>query len=173
MIRRFWLGPGAGVVLGIIVLLSAGGCGGGSGAASPLAGSPAPDFVLEDLQGEQVALSGLRGTPVLVNFWASWCAPCRLEMPLLQAAAEKHGEGRLAVLGVNYGEEAETARSFLRENALTIRVVLDRDFAVSRLYRVRGIPTSFFIDAEGIIAAVHVGMFNQRQLDANLQKILR
>jgi cytochrome c biogenesis protein CcmG, thiol:disulfide interchange protein DsbE len=127
-------------------------------APAPRQGFLAPDFELQDAQGRPVHLSELRGRPVLVNFWASWCPPCQAEMPAMQAVHEAYGE-QYVILAVNttYQDSETDALRFIQQKGLTFPVLFDRDGATSRRYEVRAMPTSFFIDSEGIIQEVVVG----------------
>lgn len=120
-------------------------------------GRYAPDFTLTDLNGEAVSLSDWRGQVVLLNFWASWCAPCRQEMPLLQATYTAYADDGLVVLAVNMGEEKRRVENFAVDLALTFPVLADEEITVGTLYRVRGVPTTFFIDRDGVIRQRYVG----------------
>jgi peroxiredoxin len=135
---------------------------------APIVGAPAPDFSLETVDGERLTLSDLRGKVVAINFWATWCAPCRLEMPDLEARAEQFPD-RLAVLGVNFAETAEEVDAFRREIGVEFPLLLDPEADVQRLYRVLGYPTTFFVDEEGTIRYQHVGLMSPGQLDEYLQ----
>ena len=133
-------------------------------------GDAALDFELKDLGGRPVSLQQMRGQAVLINFWASWCAPCRAEMPVLQKAASQYA-GRLVVLGVNYEESQATAQAFAREVGISFPVLLDSNGDAADLYRVRGYPTSFFITADGKLSAQHIGGLTETTLNSYLQKI--
>jgi peroxiredoxin len=142
-------------------------------------GELAPDFTLElsggsELSGQGVqSLADYRGRPVLLNFFATWCTPCRVEMPFLQAAYDRHEADGLVVLGVDVQESPEVVPPFLEELGLDFPVVLDRAGEVTRLYRVRSMPTTYLIDAEGDVAHVWPGMFSsETQLDDALRYIL-
>lgn len=127
--------------------------------ASPRQGFAAPDFTLELLGGGEVTLSELRGKPVVVNLWASWCPPCRAEMPAIQKVYQDYQDLGLVVLGVNttnQDNEADAA-AFVRQYGLTFPIPLDRDGSVSARYELRGLPTTFFIDRKGMIRSVVVG----------------
>lgn len=127
-------------------------------APAPQAGFLAPDFTLETITGEAVSLSALRGQPVIINFWASWCPPCRAEMPTLQAIYNDYKD-QVAILAVNAASQdtLSDALAFLNEIGLTIPVLLDTDGTAQRLYIVASLPTTFFIDAHGVISEVVVG----------------
>jgi len=99
---------------------------------------------------------------VLVNFWATWCSPCRQELPAIQAQYESTDD--LVVLGVNFQEKADEVRPFVAEAGLTFPILLDETGRATLIYRVRGLPSSFMVDADGLIAAVHVGPMTARQL---------
>jgi peroxiredoxin len=126
-----------------------------AGAAKPALGELAPDFVLERPgTGERVSLSDFRGQPVVLNFWATWCVPCRTEMPDLQAA---HDEEGVVVLAVNWQESDSVVQDFVDEFALDFPVALDREGRVREHYGVVGLPATFFIDAQGILRARNFG----------------
>ena len=105
-----------------------------------------------------------RGRVVLINFWATWCPPCRAEFSVMQAAYEKPED--LVVLAVNFQESVEDVRAFVEEQEVTFPVLLDRTGQVALAYRSRALPTSFFVDAEGIITAVHLGRMTNSQIDS-------
>lgn len=132
---------------------------GGAPPPSPREGFSAPDFALETLAGDQVALSDLRGKVVLVNFWASWCPPCRAEMPAIEAVYRSHKDLGLEVLAVNTTNQDDqaAAAAFVQELQLTFPVPLDRTGAVSASYNLRGLPSTYFIDGQGVIRTVVVG----------------
>ena len=130
----------------------------------------APDFQLVNLAGETVALSDYRGSVVLVNFWATWCPPCRAEMPLLHEFAERFDQ-QLVVLAVNSGEEEPVVRNFVETTGLDLVFLLDPANSVATLYRVRGFPTSLFIDENGILQATHIGELDETLLISYLQKV--
>ena len=119
----------------------------------------APDFTLVNLEGEPVTLSDLRGQVVMVNLWASWCPPCRAEMPAIEAVYQANKDQGLEVLAVNttYQDSASAAAQFASEYNLTFPILLDLDGAVSKRYQLRALPTTFFIDKQGVISAVVPG----------------
>ena len=122
-------------------------------------GHLAPDFALNTLDGKKIRLSDLRGKKVvLINFWATWCPPCRLEMPTMQQIYSEHGKRRLEILAVNIEPDAkEEIRDFVKELRLTFPILLDPDMAVTRKYRLFGLPVSLLVDREGVIRAKEVG----------------
>ena len=123
----------------------------------------APDFNLTSSEGFDVALSDYRGKAVIVNFWATWCPPCKAEMPLFDEAAVQNKD-LLTVLAINSGEEVEAVASFADQFSKELIFLTDLDYSVGNLYRVRGLPTSFFIDPNGILQAVHVGELTEELL---------
>jgi peroxiredoxin len=132
-------------------------------------GAAAPDFELESLDGETIRLSQFKGKPVLLSFGATWCPPCREEVPIVQAAHENHPE--LIVLLVDADESAGVVQPFVNEMGITHSVLLDGNSRVSRTYRVNGIPTSFFIGTDGIIRAMMVGQLTPDVLADKLSMI--
>ncbi len=138
---------------------------------APAIGHPAPDFTLPTLAGGQVTLSDLRGQPVVLNFWASWCGPCRAEMPELQRLHDRLGEAGMAVLGVNQGESPDTAAAFLEKLGLSFPVALDQRTGVSQQYLVNSLPTTFFIDREGVIRSTFIGPMSDAVIAQTLRSI--
>lgn len=117
----------------------------------PLVGGPAPEIMLQDLQGQEVKLSDLRGKVVLLNFWATWCKPCKEEMPAMQASYDNlRGQG-LVVLAVNELEDTEKVIEHVRKHGHTFPVVMDHDNHVANRYGVLGLPASFIVDRQGIV----------------------
>ena len=136
----------------------------------PSLDAPAPGFELTSLTGESIQLADYGGKPILLNFWATWCAPCRLEMPAFQSRFDKY-QGELAVVAVNNAESPEDVQAFVDELNLTFDILLDPEAEVQRLYLVRGYPTSVLIDANGIIRIQHIGLMTEDQLDSYLQEL--
>ena len=116
-----------------------------------LVGGPAPPFTLNDLEGRQVNLTDYRGNVVLLNFWATWCEPCKKEMPEMQAAYDQYKDQGFVVLAINFGGKADEASSFAHHGRLTFPILLDPGVKVASRYGVVSLPVSFFIDQEGII----------------------
>lgn len=136
--------------------------------AVPEIDAPAPRFALDSLSGEEIDTGQLIGKPLMINFWATWCGPCRLEMPLLQEYSLAH-EDSLEVLAVNVGESSEEVQVFVDEMGLDLPVLLDQTNSVENLYRVRGLPSTFFIDRDGIIRYEHIGLLSEGQLRGYLE----
>jgi cytochrome c biogenesis protein CcmG, thiol:disulfide interchange protein DsbE len=126
---------------------------------APQKGFLAPDFTLQTGDGDTVQLSELRGRPVVVNVWTSWCPPCREEMPALQRVYQDYKERGVVVLGLNstVQDQRGEALAFAAEQGLTFPILLDEDGEATRLYQVRALPTTFFIDAQGMIQEVIAG----------------
>ena len=125
----------------------------------------APPFHLRTPDGSLAALTDLRGRYVLLNFWASWCGPCRGETPELQAFFERSAP-RFVVVGVNQQESRETAHAFVEAFAVSYPIALDTDGQVSAAYRVStGLPVSFVIDPQGIVQRIHLGALTRGDLD--------
>jgi len=137
---------------------------------SPNIGHPAPDFTLPALSGESLSLSDLRGRPVVLNFWATWCGPCRVEIPALEAASQAAGSQGV-ILGVNVQEDPERVMAFAAELGITYPIVLDASAEVARLYRVNGFPTTYFIDPQGVVAGVFHGPLNAPLLETRLMEL--
>lgn len=138
--------------------------------SKPQEGFSAPDFTLTNLKGETIKLSELRGKPVFLNFWATWCPPCRAEMPLIQNLYQEKGS-QLQILTINIQEDPQTIEKFLRKNHYNFPVLLDKQGQVANQYWIKGIPTTFIIDQQGIIRAVWVGALEEKDLKALLAKI--
>ena len=122
-------------------------------------GTLAEDFQLKDLEGNTVSLGKLRGSPIMLNFWATWCPPCRLEMPFIQEIHEEWSDMGLVILAVNIGESYSLVSSFMQYYNYSMPVLLDTGRAVAQRYNVGAYPTTFFIDANGIIQDKVIGAF--------------
>ena len=136
----------------------------------PSVGSIAPDFTLESLSGERIHLSQYKGKPVLINFWATWCTPCKLEMPAIQSRYDETRTG-FTVLAVNFDEPKEKVQTFVQELGLTFKVLLDPGGKIQNLYHVRGYPSTFLVDRDGVIQVEHIGLMTSNQLDGYLAKV--
>ncbi len=138
----------------------------------PAIDHPAPNFTLTTLANETFTLQEAQGKPVVLNFWATWCGPCQRELPALQAAAERYGE-RVLILGVDQGEAPELVQRYVDEKGLTFAIPLDAEFEVSTLYNVRGLPTTYFIDSQGVIRQIWLGEMNSITLAEGVAQLLQ
>lgn len=137
-------------------------------------GDPAPDFLLAQLGGDPVQLSKLRGKTVLINFWATWCAPCKEEMPILQQFYQKYRSENVVVLAVNVRDSAEAAKGYFKDNNLNMPVLLDYTGEVPGGYRVTGYPESYIVDKNGNIGEFHIGPFaDNKSLENKFQLTLQ
>jgi len=153
-------------MLSLGVLLA--GCGG----QNPLLGKPAPDFQFGGQDEQPVSLSDLKGSPVLLNFWATWCGPCRGEMPYLQQIYEKWQTMGLVLLAINIGESSSDVEEFMQSQGLSLPVLLDGDGAIAAQYGIEYIPATFFIDTEGIVQEVREGAFQSTaEIEESLLKL--
>jgi peroxiredoxin len=147
-----------------------------SSAPAPVVGAPAPDFTLKTLDGETASLSQFRGQPVLINFWATWCPPCRLEMPDLVRAYETHKAEGFVILGVNltFQDSLSDVQAFVKEFNMTFPVLLDEDGNVTQnLYRLMGLPLSVFVNREGTITRLNLGAMTGEQIDEFVAEVLK
>jgi cytochrome c biogenesis protein CcmG, thiol:disulfide interchange protein DsbE len=116
-----------------------------SGPPQARLGSPAPDFTLQNIDGTSVRLSDFKGKPILINFWATWCVPCREEMPLLQATYEQYREQGLVILAIDLEEDASLVRRWVEQGGYTFTFLLDSDGELLKRYNVTAAPTSYFL----------------------------
>lgn len=138
---------------------------------SMLVGKLAPSLRLVDLDGRTVDLAELRGRPVLLNFWATWCYPCQAEHALLQQTARAH-RGELAVFGVIYQDDADNVRRYLRTNPSPYAHLVDPGSQAAIDYGVAGVPESFFIDRAGVVTYKHAGALHPAIVQQALTRIL-
>lgn len=132
--------------------------------SNPAVGERAPEISLRTLDGIEISLADFREQVLLINFWATWCGPCKIEMPAIQARADRYPE-HLAVLAIDADESEGQVRDFVDEMGLTFLVAIDRGGVVQRDYLVRGLPTTYFVDGDGIIRVHHIGLMSDAQLD--------
>ncbi len=130
----------------------------------------APEFTLKDLQGQPVKLSDFQGQPVIINFWATWCGPCKQELPLLNKTFDANKD-KLVVLGVDVGEDSPLVKLKVREVGLTYFNVIDSDKQISLKYRVDALPTSYFLDKDGVIRDSQIGALDADSLPKKITKI--
>mgnify|MGYP002622321323 CR=1 FL=1 len=152
--------------LAVLLLPLLVGCGGGDGSnartAAPIPGNPAPAWEAETLDGTLVSLEDLRGEVVMLNVWATWCAPCLREMPALQAFHEAYADQgvRVVAASVDRNSAVGQVRRFLDEHGITFTVLLDPDQSIMSRFRTLGVPETFLIDREGVIAHRWIGEFD-------------
>jgi peroxiredoxin len=162
----------AAVLLILAVMMAA--CS-GPGSAAPQGisvGNRARDFTLESLDGGKVSLSDYKDQVVLVNLWATWCPPCRAEIPDLEAAYRAHRDEGFVVLGVNVEESVQAIEPFVTNLDMTYPVLLDERGQVMNDYRALGLPMSLLVDREGVIQERHVGILTASQLERYLSELL-
>lgn len=144
--------------------------------SSQAAKAAAPDFTVQDADGNSVSLSDFKGEPVVLNFWASWCAPCKAEMPDYEEMYQEYGPKGVVFMMVNLTdgdrETIDTAKKFLSDNHYTFPVYFDTKFSASDAYGISGIPNSIFIDRDGNVASTHEGMMDGAAMKKNIEKIL-
>jgi len=158
-------------------LLALSGCGDRSSAslrqaqdtaqAVPKVEARAPDFEARLVSGDHLSLTQLRGEPVILNFWASWCGPCAQELPLLNRAASQGA----VIVAVNFGETEDDVKEFLAEYPVSLSIALDPAGKVARLYRVSALPTTFFLDKQGVIRYKRAGELTKDLLDVGLKAV--
>lgn len=132
-------------------------------------GQVAPDFELETLAGAEAWLTDFRGHPVVLNFWATWCEPCRQEMPQLVKAYDKYKAQGLVIIGLNLQEGKDLISPFADARGIDYPILIDRDADVGDEYRLVGLPTTYFIDANGVIQSIFRGPLEDKQKDTNVQ----
>lgn len=137
-------------------------------------GQPAPDFTLVDLAGKPVTLSSFQGQKaVVLDFWATWCAPCRMALPDLQSLADKYADRDLEILALDQSEGAGQVRGFIERKQYTLKVLLDQGNAVGEAYGVRGIPTTVLIDKIGVVRSIFVGPFARATMERAAEQAVR
>ncbi len=126
-------------------------------ASSGLAGQSAPDFVLKSATGENLRLSEYRGDVVMINFWATWCGPCRQEMPLLDELYARYQRVGFSLLGINIDDDSRRAMAMVDELGISFPVLFDEHKEVSKLYEVEAMPVTILLDREGTVRHIHHG----------------
>lgn len=129
------------------------------------------DFTLEDLQGNKVTLSKFKGKKVYLNFWATWCPPCKEEMPDIEKLYHETKDTDLVILAIDVGEDKNTVQNFIANNNYNFTVLLDVKGEVSQLYQVTGIPTSYFIDTKGNLDNGVTGAISLESMKENINKL--
>jgi len=157
------------VLIGVLAWLA---LSGRPGVSPTAVGADAPDFTLVSTEGETIRLADLRGRPVVVNFWASWCVPCIEEFPLLRDAAERYADEDLAIVGIVYDDGPEAATAFMEEHGGTWPALVDPGSTVASDYAIFGPPETYFIGRDGRIVARQIGQFSERSLEEKLAAII-
>ena len=135
-------------------------------------GKEAIDFTLTDLEGNKVSLKDYRGKNVYLNFWATWCPPCRSEMPEIEKVYQQYKDKGLVVLAVDLGEDKDTVKNFIKENNYNFKVLLDSDQSIAEQYNISAIPVSYFIDKDGKIVAKKVGALKEEEMQSYLKELM-
>ncbi|HXA43805.1 MAG TPA: TlpA disulfide reductase family protein [Candidatus Solibacter sp.] len=161
---RIWL-----AALSAALTLGACGLPGTSSTTSASAGNPAPAFDLVGVDGARHSLSSFRGRVVVLNFWATWCIPCRAEMPDLEHEARIHSGGPVAIVGVDWKESAAQVTDFTSSLGVSYPMLLDSDGQVYARYRVAALPTTFIIDARGSLLKSRVGIASRDEVEAEIK----
>jgi peroxiredoxin len=138
---------------------------------APIAGYRAPQFTLSSTLGEEISLADYRGQPVVLNFWATWCPPCRAEVPHFQDASVKYN-GQATILGIDQGEPLPIVADFASSFSLSYPLLLDPDSAVNRQYGVAALPTTVFVDSNGLVQEVYTGIVNKAVLEDRIERLL-
>lgn len=132
----------------------------------------APDFELTTFEGQKILLSDLRGQAVVINFWASWCVPCREEAPILEATWREYRDKGVVFIGVDYLDPENDARGYIKEFGITYPNGPDLGTRISQAYRIQGVPETFFIDRQGKIQDLFIGPLNQPELRRRIESLL-
>ena len=141
---------------------------------APQVGDTAVDFTLVDLDDNAVSLSQFQGQPVIINFWATWCAPCRLEMPELQQTFLDYADNDLVILALDQDEPAHAVQSFFYDQlGLSFTPLLDEGALISDIYAANNLPTTYFVDTSGTITAIHRGILSRGQIDGYLAETIQ
>lgn len=131
----------------------------------------APNFKLSDLNNKELSLSDLKGKKVFLNFWATWCPPCKEEMPEIQKLYEETKNSDLVIIAVEIGEPLSTVKPFIASNKYSFKVLLDSDQSVSTKYNIASIPTSYFIDVDGNIISKRIGAMDIGQMKSYIKTL--
>lgn len=166
------LAAGLLVVVPLVAVLASGIGNDPKGVSNALEGTPAPDFTLQTMDGEPVTLASLEGKTVVLNFWSTWCQPCKLEHPHLQQAASVYGQQGVVFLGVLYNDEVQKAKPFLKRNGSVYPTLVDPGQRVAIDFGVAGVPETFIITKNGDIVQKFSGPVSYQVLAQSLEPLL-
>lgn len=138
----------------------------------PRESGPAPDFSLTGFDGQKVTLSELRGKVVIINFWASWCIPCRQEAAYLEQTWRKYKDKGVVFIGVDYVDTEKEARAYIKEFDITYINGPDLKTRISDAFNIKGVPETYFVSKDGILRGVHIGPLESPQLDQKIEELL-
>ena len=157
-------------VAAVILLLRPSSSAQGPNGGPPVVGHPAPDFALRDTSGKEVRLSDERGHVVLLNFWATWCVPCRTEMPAIERVYRSH-RSQFTAFGIDKQEPLGDVHSYAERYGLTFPLLLDPSLSAWNAYQVRIQPVSFWIDRNGVIRSIHYGPMSAATIERQIAKL--
>jgi len=173
--------PLFGIIAAVLMAISDGGLGGQPIVVTPLpvpsdfvslVGDPAPDFSLTGLDGAKHQLTDYKGRVTFVNFWATWCGPCQVELPTLEKFVAQQGDKGAMVLAVNAGETTDQINTYFKQNDISgLNVLLDSNIEVYTAYGINALPTTFIVDKEGVIRYRHFGMLREEDIKGYMDKL--
>src|SRR6266849_3650016 len=171
-VSRSWAGQRVRAALSggfALALLAAAACG-----TQPVArlGSPAPDFKLQDVDGESISLADLKGKPVLINFWATWCQPCREEMPAMQELYDQYRDRGLVILAIDMEEDSRQVRRWVDQGGYSFTFLLDSEGEQVKRYNVTAAPTSYFVGPDGVIRDLKLGALSRAEMQTKVEKLV-
>ena len=134
-------------------------------------GDKAPNFSLQSLEGETMTLADLKGKGVILNFWGSWCEPCRNEMPDLEKAWLANKDQNIVIVGVTVDESEVPAEQFVRQVNTTFPILMDKQKEVTKAYNIGKMPSTFYIDQDGIVQEIIIGQMDEKRINSALEKI--
>ena len=167
--RRYGRWLAVGLVVGLLALLA---WGLRARASNPRQSGPAPNFSLTTFEGETITLSDLQGRVVIINFWASWCPPCRDEAPYLEATWRKYRDRDVVFIGVDYVDAEPNALAYIEEFDITYPNGPDIGQEIAKGYRIEGVPETFYVDKSGQLRGVHIGPLTPPILDDKIDELL-
>lgn len=143
-----------------------------TGPGAPAVGHSAPGFALQSVSGEIVSLSGLRGRVVLVNFWATWCTPCKQELPAIDAVARRYRAQGFSAVGIDFREQDEDVAAYAAKVKVSFPLLEDSAGATADRYKLLGLPTSYLVDRGGVVRAIHPGPYSEAELDKAVKALM-